>query len=123
MSELRWKVVLVDRMQFAPKRRTKNRRIRKKWRKRPENWKPLMVPVRVVVLMGKHALAASTSLDGEPSPYFNEEDPSRPRMLEMHTKLWELTKEKVPEFAKLCDVFRRVKSTRGFIVDVLEGGA
>ncbi len=66
-----------------------------------------MVPVGFRIMMGAGCLAQNT----QPGPYWNEEDPSRPRMLEMHTKLWECLQETVPEFTQHCDVFRRVKTT------------
>ncbi len=66
-----------------------------------------MVPVSFTILMGTQALTKERPT----SPYWNEKDPTRPRMLEMHTKLWQVLQETVPEFTQLCDVFRRVETT------------
>jgi hypothetical protein len=101
-------------MQYYRRPRTKKRRILKKWRKRPENYRPLMVPVGHVILIG--ALAKSRAIPSDnPNPYWNEEDPSRPRIMEMHTNLWEKVQSEVPQFAELCDVFRRVETVRNGI--------
>lgn len=109
-TEKRWKVTLVDRMQYFRRPRSKKRRIRAKWRKRPENYRPLMVPVGHALFFS--AMAIEHSSDPASCPYWNEEDPSRPRIMEMHTNLWEKVKSEVPQFAKHCDVFRRVEVLR-----------
>lgn len=121
--EKRWKVTLVDRMTrpvFFRRPRTKKRRIIAKWMKVAANWHPagpLMVPVGVFMMLGEMATKAATkaatkSSAANPSPYWDEENPSRPRMLEMHTLLWEQVKAQEPEFATRCDLFRRVKTLR-----------
>jgi hypothetical protein len=114
-SVKRWKVTLVDRMRFTRRPRSKKRRIIKKWRKRPENWSPSMLPIATCLMMGSMVMMGSMAMArgygvktaAKPDPYWNEEDPSRPRWLEMHTKLWEKLQREQPEFASKCDVFRR----------------
>jgi len=108
-SVKRWKVTLVDRIRFTRRPRSKKRRIIKKWRKRPENWSPNMLPIATCLMMGGMAMARGYGVKtaAKPDPYWNEEDPSRPRWLEMHTKLWEKLQRELPEFASKCDVFRR----------------
>lgn len=108
-SVKRWKVTLVDRMRFARRPKSKKRRIVKKWRKRPENWSPLMVPIATTLIMGSMAAARGYGVktESKPDPYWNEEDPSHPRWIEMHTLLWERVQREQPEWASKCDVFRR----------------
>lgn len=106
MTEKRYHVTLVDRMRHINKPKSRRRRIVKKWHTSPRNWVPLMVPVGTTLCLGKNALASG--IESNSSPYFNTEDPSRPRMLEMHSLLWEKVKREAPEFAARCDVFRKV---------------
>ena len=109
--EKRFKIILVDRVFFARRPRSKKKRIVKKWLKRPENWAPNMLPFAQRVMVG-NSFVQAFGVKTEPSPYFNEEDPSRPRILEMHTLLWKKIQAEQPDFAARCDVFRRVKTVR-----------
>lgn len=108
-SVKRWKVTLVDRMRFTRRPRSKKRRIIKKWRKQSENWTPDMRPITATLMLGSMAMARGYGVKtaAKPDPYWNDEDPSRPRWLEMHTLLWEKLQREHPEFARTCDVFRR----------------
>lgn len=103
--EPRWHVTLVDRQTFYRHPRTKRRRIIRKWRQRPENWRPLMEIIQVTLLLGAEAHRLITPAT-ELSPYADPENPTNPRIIEMHTKLWERIKRSVPDFAAKCDLFR-----------------
>ena len=120
-KEKRWKIILVDRTQYFRRPRSKKRRILKKWRKRKENYRPLMVPVGSQYLIGSGAIAAAKAGEftiKEPdywTPYYDEEAPHKPRIMQMHTKLWEKVVSEAPEFAAKCDLFKRVVRNFGCI--------
>lgn len=98
-DEKRWKITLVDRKSFTRRPRSKKRRIIKKWRKRPENWTPNMQVITTTLMLGSQAVARAY-----PDPYWNDANPCHPRILEMHSLLWERIKAEHPDFAARCDV-------------------
>lgn len=115
MSEpRRTKVVLVDRMQYFRFPRSKKRRIRAKWRKRAGNYRPLMVPVGTLIICGSEGIKAGLPQQ-HTAPYDNEADPSRPYIIEMHTKLWEKFADEFPEAAANCDLFKRIELNYGCV--------
>jgi len=105
-AEKRWRVTLVSRTQFFRLPRSKKKRILKKWLKRPENYRPLMVPIGTSFAFGSMAFTQPCPKRTEqPDPYWNHEDPSRPRWIEMHPDLWAQVQITNPEFAALCDIY------------------
>lgn len=113
MTTERWKITLVDRTQFFRRPRSKKRRILKKWWMRKENHRPLMTIFQIRIFLGENSVFKAYGnplFVPKPDPYWNEQDHSTPRILEMHSLFWEKTKNEDPEFAAKCDVFRIVKN-------------
>jgi hypothetical protein len=100
---MRYHVVIVDRVQQYRFPRSKKKRIRNKWKKREQNYRPMMVPVGVSLMMGANAILRS---DGLP-----EITVSPTHYLEMSTDLWCYVAGMHPEFADNCDLFEKVETT------------
>lgn len=90
-------IVIVDRVQQWRWPNTKKRRIRNKWKRREENFRPMMVPVGLSIYMGS-AAAASVGAEGAHSGPV-------PDYYEMSTDLWCMVAGLYPEFAERCDLF------------------
>lgn len=100
----RFKIILV-------KRYKRYRKVTRKGGFHNRKYRPLMVPVMTLLIMGAGARAyvdAHALKDATPSPYFDPLNPNRPRIVEFSPELWARTKLKHPEFADKCDLFERV---------------
>jgi len=63
-----------------------------------------MIPVGIRLCIGgpvDESIAAK-------NPYWNYDDPTQPRCMQMHSLMWERIKTEAPEFAAKCDVFKIV---------------
>jgi hypothetical protein len=76
-------------MQFFRRPRSKKRRILKKWRGRPENWRPHPMVFEQRVAMGPQAMLRA--VPGESYP-----------VLMMHPEVWERLKRRRPEVVELA---------------------
>jgi hypothetical protein len=63
-----------------------------------------------VKLLGNHS-----SLSRPNDPYWNKDDPSKPRYMEIHTELWRKVLVLSPQITETHDVFRRVKTLKNGI--------
>lgn len=99
----RIRIVIVDRVQQWRFPRSKKKRIRRKWRKREENWRPMMVPVGIAMFIGAEA-AAAVGGSAHSGPVENH--------YEMSTDLWCMAAGLNPEFAERCDLFMKVRRMR-----------
>ncbi len=100
-------VVLDPRLvQWFRKPRSKKKRIQKKWRLRPENWRPSRLVYQQTYLMGINAMrfgfgsvaSSERKTDAAPS--------QRPRNLLMHPQTWALLQRKHPEVCRKLRVVR-----------------
>lgn len=85
-------------LRFARRPRSKKLRIIRKWRKRPENWGPLMVPVGHRVVCG--SMAHMRAIPADPTKERFRET------IEMHPALWEYVQRVNPEFVAQCALHR-----------------
>ena len=101
---MRYKITIVDRIQWSRRPRSKKLRIRRKWRKNPKNWRPNPRIFHTTILLG--SLAGENYLEkAKESPYFNPKTPFSPNEWQMHSASWERIKQEIPEFVPMCDVF------------------
>lgn len=91
-------VVLDPRLvQWFRRPRSKKKRIRKKWRLRPENWRPSRLVYQQTYLMGAAFTTSPESLQ-------------RPRNLLMHPQTWAMLQREHPEVCRKLRVVRAAKS-------------
>jgi hypothetical protein len=117
VKEGRFKIVIVDRVKQYRWPRSKKQRIRNKWRKRAENFRPMMVPVGVNFTLGAEVLRrredGSRRSNAEMALCADSIRDYYRNVMEVSTDLWCMIAGLYPEFAERCDLFERVKEDQG----------